>query len=558
MASISGLGYAIVASPTSNGQQTYTDSNMTGTVKAAVFILQSGGTVNTYDATYGAYTSIGMTDGTNHRVVAIWSDDAANPGDNGWAVEDDACILQLKANGAEVARATFVSFGTGSITVDWTVVDNPSHANGYVLLFGGPEVATATVGTAIRPSTLNSTVDISGNYNLLFAMYSRNASSFDESGSNGNLMFGAATRAGGIAHCSWGLYLTDASANLSSYMGSDKFGSPVFNDATGMHTSVSAWSDTAITLKNLGQSSSFTGESRYIGYLALKFGNTIQPVAYGSFTNSSTSTATSYKADMVLSIASDRTALNTRGDGTGTTFSFGVATENGEACVTQRIVQSGQNVEGCIGYYDNRWLHLYSTATGGTFWHGTVTTDSDSIDYTTVTNPSGTRYALGLAFYRVPPEVLSAAISGTGDASGNAIVEKFAAAALSGTGTMEGSLVFQWSVASVLSGTGALSGSALIAQNVSATITGAGNLTASALKGVIVGAELTGVGSLLGAPFVTKTMGATLTGDGSMSGALTRTQFISATISGQGSAIWLNVIQEPVDPVLTNLIFVTC
>lgn len=399
--SITWCGLVPVTSPSSNGNQTYTDSNMTGTVKGAIFFLTAAASADTYDTSIGSLM-IGACDGTNQRCQSWWSDDNVTPTDCGSRTEDDYTIMQLVDNGVERANATFVSFGTGSVTVNWTIATTPSLANGFVLLFGGDEVIDFDVNHIVRPG-VGSTTSISGNYNTLFFFQSAQNTGIDGTQNTARINAGFASRYNAtIKMASFGTRLNDDGTNTGGRAFSAtkilRYGT---NATDEFHIEVSAWDDSAATINN---QSGWDSSGDYIPYVAIRFDTTkVIAESLGSFTSNSTSLAAPYEPKLVLVLASGATALDTLQ--TGGRAALGcIHDESGQIGIGySQDYTGGVSVSELI--IDTTHIINLPSGAGGALWQVTGTIDADSFDVTHNVDPATTRYGAALAFCAVPPVI---------------------------------------------------------------------------------------------------------------------------------------------------------
>lgn len=109
-----------VAAPTTTIQQKITIPHLTWTPKAAIFIATSG-TVNT-TAAATAKISYGCATGpSNQWAASIRSADNQATTDTARKIASDACIVLFADTGLTIdGVAEFISFGAGSVTIEWT------------------------------------------------------------------------------------------------------------------------------------------------------------------------------------------------------------------------------------------------------------------------------------------------------------------------------------------------------------------------------------------------------------------------------------------------------
>lgn len=154
---MTGVGYDVVtvAANTSTGVQTITGSCGGRTPKAAVIFAGRGSTLGT--AVNGAMFSAGITDGTNHRMLAFMSDNgqAFAVHDTGGQKANDQLVQTLTATDETVnGVADFDSFSANSLAIDWTDAPPVAYLLTVLLIYGDDLLATV-VG-------LNSSTSVGG------------------------------------------------------------------------------------------------------------------------------------------------------------------------------------------------------------------------------------------------------------------------------------------------------------------------------------------------------------------------------------------------------------
>jgi len=139
------VGVTRVACNTGTGNQAITVGCDGETPVAAIFIIS--GATSDATATDHARIGFGMTDGSNHFVMATTSEHGVSTSDNFRHNANDTVIAILETGDANVdGEATFVSFAADSVTINWT--DAPASAYLLtVIAFAGSGVS-AKVGVA--------------------------------------------------------------------------------------------------------------------------------------------------------------------------------------------------------------------------------------------------------------------------------------------------------------------------------------------------------------------------------------------------------------------------
>jgi len=158
-----GVGFDVftVAMNTGTGNQALTGSCRGKTPKAAIVFATRATALGA--PVLGAMISVGMTDGTNHRMSSAMSEDGnlAAVADTGRRVSDAALIQTLgTADETLVGSATFVSFSADTLTIN--VGAAPATAVLLeVWLFYGDDLQAA-VGTLAASATVDTEVTASG------------------------------------------------------------------------------------------------------------------------------------------------------------------------------------------------------------------------------------------------------------------------------------------------------------------------------------------------------------------------------------------------------------
>lgn len=128
--------------------------------KAAILAVTFGVTNNT--AANGALFSIGITDGTNHRVCASVSENnAAGSNANNWQRSGSLILILNPATGAIVAQANFVAFIAGGIRIQWDTTTYVLPAAAYQIHgigFGGSTFQCKVVNATSDGVPLGGTV----------------------------------------------------------------------------------------------------------------------------------------------------------------------------------------------------------------------------------------------------------------------------------------------------------------------------------------------------------------------------------------------------------------
>jgi hypothetical protein len=129
-------GVVLTTVNTSTGNQTFTDSSFGGgTPTGAIFIysINTSTSNNIDDYSY----SVGFCDATSERCCVVTGESGQGTTDTSRGTSDGDVVLQYTpGTTTEIAAATFVSFGTNSVTINWTNAPGSAYYM-KVILFGG-------------------------------------------------------------------------------------------------------------------------------------------------------------------------------------------------------------------------------------------------------------------------------------------------------------------------------------------------------------------------------------------------------------------------------------
>ncbi|HUU94914.1 MAG TPA: hypothetical protein VM487_04175 [Phycisphaerae bacterium] len=150
------IGIAEAAADTGGGDQTIACSQSIGTPDAAMVFVTKCITLGT--AANRAVMSMGITDGTNQRVVVARSDDTAVEfSDTGRRGATDEIIQIMSGASNLVGEANFKNWTTNGMTITWG--QTPSEAHRIVVVFFAG-LANAYVGDATSSATEDAEVDV--------------------------------------------------------------------------------------------------------------------------------------------------------------------------------------------------------------------------------------------------------------------------------------------------------------------------------------------------------------------------------------------------------------
>ncbi|MCB0074467.1 MAG: hypothetical protein KDE20_23535, partial [Caldilineaceae bacterium] len=130
--------------------------------------------------------SVGMTDGTRHRTVGVYAADAAGTSATSRAVESDFVISFSKYSSGLTYRAEFVSFGAGTVTINWLV----PPPEGYIVSVW----AVAADDAYVNDETVASSMTVTApNFQSDAIFWINGFGAFDSSGPNAYLTVGVTT-----------------------------------------------------------------------------------------------------------------------------------------------------------------------------------------------------------------------------------------------------------------------------------------------------------------------------------------------------------------------------
>lgn len=155
-------GFSVVpfSVATASGNQTISIPSGPGkTPKAVLFLVSRATALDTITAQ--AMIGGGAADGSTQRAVAVMAENGqpALNADSGSRIDTGACIqITGTVNQGKEARATFVSFGTDQVTINWASGDEPSNAyRGYAVFLWGADMLAGVLNLKSSGS-LNGTV----------------------------------------------------------------------------------------------------------------------------------------------------------------------------------------------------------------------------------------------------------------------------------------------------------------------------------------------------------------------------------------------------------------
>lgn len=294
-----------------------------GTVKAAYFLWGLTGSDGIPQP--GNRFSVGATDGTKQWVVAEYVGDAIGTTIAKERSSSAQVMMHMSAAGIN-AEASFDSFITDGVRVDWTTVNADAH-NYYVVLIGGNDTSVKVDFPAI-PATDTTTVTVGFQPEVLLTP--AHANLLDTHGAASFWIHGWATYDGSTltrksvhAQVNDGSNATVAKCNISE----------LGIKADFQNVNVSNFTETGFDLVSTADFSAFK-----LPYLALGGLNGFKLIMHDSPTSTGSEAITGIgfkpKAVLVLPTSHDTVDGTQEVDGTGAGYGFGVGTAIEEACIS--------------------------------------------------------------------------------------------------------------------------------------------------------------------------------------------------------------------------------
>lgn len=321
--------------PTSIGQQTWTDTNLKGlTPKAVMIIANHADTDGTAEDSFAA--GIGFCTGASNEVSCSISCQHGVGTTNTDSRHQSTSVISLLVDGSAQVTADFVSFQANSVTLDFTAVDTDEQLFTVIFFAGTDLTAHANVIDNIGDVTDNTTdiTDPGFEPDLVILASSQLAS--DGSNANAFWSFGACVNDGSDTQKSFGFHSRNnqGASAIISYMSSQYAGTAVVPTALDYGLEVDAFDSSGFSVitRNAG------GNNDDWFYLALNFGNVASANvrSYDSPTTATTDarTGVGFKPGIVIlgltDLQSEDTAVNS-----GTPFgAIGIScfTANTEFC----------------------------------------------------------------------------------------------------------------------------------------------------------------------------------------------------------------------------------
>lgn len=242
------------ATPTSTGNQTWTDTNLGGLTPEAIMVIGNhADTDGTVETDVGFWT--GFADGTNEGGTGGWSGDALTTTDSTCSSSSTQVINFFHTQTAQVV-ATFVSFQADSVTLNFSTVD--SDAQLYTVVFFAGTDLSATVGY-ITGTTDITTIGFNPDLVLFTAAYSQNDPA------NHNVGGFAAAVSGTERGLCYGTNDGQAASVTNSVLTTTLLINGPFNNGSN-HT----WTTSAFDAN--GFTATVSSGTRALAYLALNFG----------------------------------------------------------------------------------------------------------------------------------------------------------------------------------------------------------------------------------------------------------------------------------------------
>ncbi len=317
-------GLVRTAANTAVASQTFTDANMTETPTAALFHVVAA----TVDGTArdGIRWSVGATDGTNQWATGCSDEHGVGTTNAARRGVTDEVILILDFAGGIDGEANFVSFGAGSVTVNWGNLPSSAWLV-TVYLF---TVDNADARTYNPADTVGGTVTVTPNFQSTLIFASSDANLFDDSEDNHALLSFGACDASLNQLCISTRFATGLAAEtIKHIVRSNRIYTDANNDAAHEITSITATTFVVTSRDTNG------GTAVRVGYLALDTGSIDTFVGAINIPNAAANQSynvgfESQIAGFGLSLgeAYDTTYQNDLADSSG----VGVATPNDEFC----------------------------------------------------------------------------------------------------------------------------------------------------------------------------------------------------------------------------------
>lgn len=255
-------GLVRAAANTAVAEQTFTDTNMTATPTAAIFHVVAATADG--EAADGIRWSVGATDGTNEWATGCSNENGVGTTNAARRGTEDEVILILDFAGGIDGEANFVSFGAGSVTVNWGNLPSSAWLV-TVYLF---TVDNAEAGVYTPNETVGLTVTVTPNFQSTLIFASGDANLFNDSeDAHAQLSFGVCD-ASLNQLCIATRFATGVAAEAIKYrIRSDRIYIDANNNAANEITSITA-TEFVVTTRDVNNSS-----NERVGYLALDTGS---------------------------------------------------------------------------------------------------------------------------------------------------------------------------------------------------------------------------------------------------------------------------------------------
>lgn len=258
------------------GNVTYTDASFGGgTPKAAIFIITAANADG--NPALQAILGMGFTDGTNQRCAGCMSRSGQASSDCARQLMDDQSIFLMNYLGSVDGEASFVSFGTNSVTINWT---NSLAGNRIltVILLGGSDLENVHVGTFITPVTIDTNVDVTDpgfepDHVLVLSAGGNvvNNSLSDNSGASFNI--GMCDNGESVVQASYNFYegSNAATSAVNAILMNNRVLRKVFTGGAGASVELGSFDSLGFSATTRDVAGSST-----CAYLALKYGETVK------------------------------------------------------------------------------------------------------------------------------------------------------------------------------------------------------------------------------------------------------------------------------------------
>lgn len=336
-------------------------SGMTETVRLAIHQCSSV-TVATLDRTTPNRYSLGVTDGTTQRSIALVSENGAAAAltDAGGRYDVDTCILNTNpAANTRDSEATHVSFGAGTHTVSITDAPASAFIDGHIF-FGGTDVARAIVDFTGN-ATQNSNAAVTG---LSFAptmaiVFGRGSAAFaaDTAWANKSFILGYAvkTPTGAIEQFCWGDAQGNSSTNCRSVFRSNRCAARMTAAAAQGSLELVSWNSDGATFKTRDASDAVS-----VVIAFLKIPNALRAVSSlldTSADGEKAITGIGFKPKAYICIASRMAALDSSAtDATTAKWSHGCRDQGGKSQLIGSQSEDGAstgNTRSIAQFYDD-------------------------------------------------------------------------------------------------------------------------------------------------------------------------------------------------------------